>query len=198
MDFVPLLMTAVLFQGEGPRAEVGKPVPDFSLEDLRGKKWSLSDHRADEKEGRAGKIVVINFWSCTCPITAEYEDRIGRIGKEYAEKGVVLVGIDSNFNEPKEEIVETTKGRGIEHPILLDLEGKVAGLLGARTTPHVFVVDAKGVLRYMGHVDNRKKPGSDGRIAYLQDALEALVRGEEVKITKTDPHGCAIKRPRRR
>jgi thiol-disulfide isomerase/thioredoxin len=198
MSFVPLLLSTVLFQAEGPRAEVGKPVPDFSLEDLRGKKWTLSDFRADDKEGRAGKVVVINFWSCTCPITMEYEERMARLNKEYGDKGVAFVGIDSNFNETREDVVETTKGRGIEHPILLDPDGKVAGQLGARTTPHVFVVDAKGVLRYTGHVDNRKKPGADGRIAYLQDALEALLRGEEVKITKTDPHGCTIKRPRRR
>ncbi len=199
MGVLPVaLAVLVLGQGEAPRAELGKPVPDLALKDLKRKAWRLSDFRADEGEARAGKVVLVNFWSSTCPVMAEYEERLARLHKDYAEKGVQFLFVASNFNEPRQDLEETAKSRGVEVPILLDPDSKAADLFGARTTPHVFILDRKGVLRYSGHVDNKKKPGAEGRVAYAEEALAAVLKGEEVKVPRTEPHGCAIKRAKKK
>ncbi len=121
---------------------IGRPVPDFKLAGLDGKTVSLSESR--------GKIVMIHFWSATCPFVLRYDDRLKAIPKDYADRGVVVLGIDSNGNETPEKIKAVAKERNVNYSILLDPGNKVADQFGAITTPHVFILNKEGVLVYEG------------------------------------------------
>ena len=167
--------------------QTGQEAPDFTLNDLQGRAQTLSQYR--------GTIVVLDFWSATCPVSARYEDRLTAIATEYAAKGVVTLGIDANATENAALIQRVVVERGVPFPILIDSGNKVADLYGGVTTPHVFLVDQQGRLVYQGAIDDEGLMGR-GKISrqYLREALDAVSAGRPVPTPKTEPVGCSIKR----
>ena len=165
----------------------GNVVPDFTLTDVRGQSHTLSRHR--------GQVVLLDFWSATCPVSARYEDRLTAIATEYAAKGVVTLGIDANATENAALIQRVIAERGVPFPILIDPGNMVADLYGGLTTPHVFVVDTQGRLVYQGAIDDEGLMGR-GKISrqYLREALDAVSAGRPVQTAETEPVGCSIKR----
>jgi hypothetical protein len=108
-------------------------------------------------------------------------------------EGVVLLPIAANENETEEEIREAARQRGL--PLVLrDAGGRAAGLYEAQTTPHAFVVDADGVLRYRGAVDDVTFRQRTASRWYVQEALEALLEGGLPDVQETPPYGCALVR----
>ena len=163
---------------------VNQPALDFSLPDLDGNLHSLRDYR--------GRVVVLNFWSAECP-HAEWTDAQLVAQVETWGDSVALISIASNANEPPQVLKKVAAQRGIEL-ILLDEGSAVADLYQAATTPHLFVIDEKGILRYQGAFDDFNFRRRVAANHYLHDAVEAVLAGALPNPAETPAYGCAIVR----
>ena len=164
--------------------QLDQPVPDFELPDLQGDLYRLSDS--------LGKIVIINFWSAECP-HSERADRYLRTFLEDWEGKVVILPIASNRNESIQIVAEAAKARRAPQ-ILIDSNHVVADLYGALTTPHVFVLDREGILRYRGAVDDITFRHREATQFFLRDAVEALLNRQLPPRSETPAYGCTIVR----
>ena len=189
---VALTLSGLVLAGEanGPQLEPGAKGPSFSLKGTDGKIHSLDDLR-----GRKGTAVV--FTCNHCPFAKAYEDRLIALAKAYGEKGIRFVAI--NANDPKvqpadgfEEMITRAKEKGFPYPYLLDESQETAKAYGAQVTPHVFLLDAEGIVRYRGRVDDSVKP-EEVQSRDLQSALDAIVAGKPVSVTSTKAFGCSVK-----
>lgn len=172
---------------EKKEVSFGKPVSDFTLANLEGKNVTLSNFK--------GKIVLLHFWSATCPFVVRYEERLQALTRDYAEKEVVVLGIDSNATESSDKIQKEAKKRGVNYPILIDEGNKIADQFGAVTTPHVYIIDREGKLAYEGSVDDQGwSEDNPVKQHFARDALQALIAGQTVLNPKTDTFGCTVKR----
>lgn len=161
-----------------------QPAPAFTLPDLKGNLHSLDRY--------LGKVVVLNFWSAECP-HAERADRELTSYLEQWDSQVTLISIASNANEPHDLLQRVSDERGL--PLVLhDQTGQVANLYAAVTTPHPYVLDQDGILRYQGALDDvtfRKRTPTQ---FYLRQAVEAVLAGRSPKPAQTSPYGCTIVR----
>ena len=181
-----LTMTAFA-AATGP--EVGKPAPAFELKDLDGKDHKLADY--------SGKIVVIQFQSAQCPWERTYQPIINDAANKYKDKGVVFVAINSNSTEAVDLIKKKATEEKVPFSILKDTGNKIADAYDAQTTPHIFIIDGKGVLRYKGGVEKAPdgpKGAGTSKEQYLVPALDALIAGKDPAQTSTKSIGCSIKR----
>ena len=163
---------------------INQPVPDFELPDLNGKLHRLSDHR--------GRIVIVNFWSCECPHSERTDKAILSMFVQWQDD-VSMLTIASNRNESAEALREAAESRRLPQ-VLHDSECRVANPFDAQTTPHVFVIDREGILRYRGPVDDvtfrQRKPTR----FFLDEAVESLLAGQSPTLTEFPAYGCAIVR----
>jgi thiol-disulfide isomerase/thioredoxin len=144
-----------------------------------------------------GKLKVVIFTCNQCPYAKAFEPRIIEIAKRFQSKGIVFYAVNPNDDARFEiETMANMKARATEKeypfPYLKDGDSKVAQAYGARVTPHVFVIDGSGVVRYRGYVDDSAKP-EERKITALTDALGALLTGREVANNDTHAFGCTIK-----
>lgn len=177
-------MTAVIGQYAGA-ADIGSKIANFQLSDTSEKTHSLNAY--------SGNVVVLVFWSFKCPVSLAYIDRIEEIRSKYEEKRVVVLGIASSPDETAAEIRANVANLNMKVPVLLDSEGSVAEKLGATHTPSAFILDGGAVLRYKGALDNNKKLGENGRIAYVADALDAILSGGAISMPETRSVGCSLR-----
>jgi peroxiredoxin len=169
-------------------AEIGSNLESALLRDLSGAPRSLLSY--------SGKIVILVFWSFKCPVSLEYNDRVEKLLKKYSEKGVAVIGV-APMNNSADEIRMNAENLKIQYPIMMDSEGYLVEKLGATHTPEVFILDGSSVLRYRGALDNNKKIGESGRVAYAEDAIDSIIAGRAIATTETRPFGCSIKRSTR-
>src|SRR5262249_19815305 len=132
-----------------------------------------------------------------CPLNNLYISRLNELSKEFAEKGVQFLGINSNTQDTPERIAGHAKKREIGFPVLRDADGKVADLFGARRTPEAFVLDAKRIVRYHGRIDDQygidiQRPRPTRRD--LAEAIGELLAGKAVTVASTPVAGCIIGR----
>jgi peroxiredoxin len=166
------------------QVELNKPSPEFTLPDLEGLIHMLSDYRE--------RIVIVNFWSAECPHSERFDTDVTACLAGWGPD-VSLLSVASNANEPEGMLKAVSHQRKI--PVVLrDTDQTVAGRYGAQTTPHAFLIDRLGILRYRGAVDNvsfwERKPTR----FYLQEAVEALLAGQLPEVTEIQPFGCTIVR----
>jgi peroxiredoxin len=164
--------------------QCGQAAPDFSLPDVEGVLHRLTDFRR--------RITLLNFWSAECP-WVERSDRELSSQLHIWGEAVAMLSIAANANESIELIRRVAWERNL--PLLLhDQNQVVADLYGAQTTPHLFVVDPQGILRYQGSFNDvtfRKRVPSRH---YLKEAVEALMAGKLPEHKQTPPYGCSIVR----
>lgn len=175
-------------------AEIGQPAPDFELADLDGNKQKLSDHK--------GKTVVLEWFNPECPFVkyAHGEGPLKTMAAEQTGSGIVWLAINSGAPGKQGHGVDKNKKGaadfGMSHPILLDEEGTVGKTYGAKTTPHIFIVDAEGKLVFRGGVDNAPmgevKDGGDLE-NYVTTALAELAAGKPVAEADVRSYGCSVK-----
>jgi len=174
--------------------EIGKPAPAFELQGTDGKTHKLADYK--------GKVVVVHWHSVACPWDIAYQPILAKIATKYAkpaegQKEVVFVGINSNKSESLDKIKEEVAKIKLPYVVLKDPKNKVADLYAAQATPHLFVIDGEGVLRYRGGIE---KPvggaGDAGKSSeqWFEPALAAIVAGKEPAKAITTARGCSIKR----
>ena len=169
---------------------IGAKAPAFSLANaVDGKNYAF--------QPGDGKISVVFFTCNQCPYAKAFEPRLIEIAKQYASKGVTFYAIDSNDeNKFAEESVANMKDRavskGYPYPYLKDNDSSIAHAYGARVTPHVYVIDQKGTLRYRGYVDDSARPEERTKTG-LTDAHDAEIANKTVANTETRAFGCTIK-----
>jgi peroxiredoxin len=169
--------------------KIGAPAPDFTLPNASdGKAVALKDLLAKNK------AVAVIFVATKCPVSNAYNTRMAALGKEYAAKGILLVGINSNKTEPTAEVKEHAEKHGFTFPVLKDAGNKVADAYGASHTPEVFVLDPKGDLIYHGRIDENEDDPKSVKSPDLRNALDAVLAGKPVPTAQTKAFGCSIKR----
>ncbi len=180
--------------GDGP--QIGRPAPDFTATDSKGSSVSLSQFR--------GKTVVLEWTNADCPFTRKhYTSRNMQGLQELAQKnGVVWLSVISSAPGNQGYVngagadALTQSRRAAPTAVLLDPSGTVGRLYGAKTTPHLFVIDRNGALQYMGGIDSiATTDESDIPKAepYLKEAMLAVTQGNPVAHAVTKPYGCSVK-----
>ncbi len=187
----PLLLAIVAL----PRAEalfagvkIGDPAPNFKgIVGTDDKKHSLSDFKDS-------KLVVLVFTCNHCPVASAYEKRLVAVQDDYKAKGVQVVAVNVNNIEPDrlDKMKQRAKDKKFNFPYLYDSSQKLGHDYGATVTPHVFLLDQKRKVVYMGAVDDKMK-ADDVKKTYLRDALDALLAGKRPPKTVTKQFGCGIK-----
>jgi len=198
-----LIVTAALagialpaFAVEGESARIGNPAPDFVGSDSNGKGVALKDLR--------GHIVVLEWSNNQCPFVGKHyrSGNMQALQKEATSKGVVWLTVLSSApgeqgNVTAAEANELTRSRGAAPTaVILDSSGVIGRAYGARTTPHMFVIDKTGTLVYMGGIDDRATTDvADIAPAknYVRLALIAVMSGTAVADPITRPYGCSVK-----
>jgi peroxiredoxin len=170
-----------------PTAELGKPAPDFSLQDQNGKTISLSDYK--------GKIVVLEWFNEECPYVQRHyrQQTMNKLADEYAPRGVIWLAINSTAGKTNESNKAAAKALGVDHPILNDSTGAVGHEYGAKSTPHMFIIDKTGNLVYSGAIDNdRDGDRTQGKVNYVSQALDEILAGKPVSEPRTRQYGCTV------
>lgn len=175
---------------------IGDVAPAFTAMDAAGKTVHLSDYK--------GKIVVLEWTSTECPFVKKHYDsgNMQKLQKAAADNGVVWLSVDSSGKDKPGYMdgaaaTEWIKNRNAApSDVLIDAEGNLGHLYGAKTTPHMFVIDKDGKLAYAGAIDS--KPSTDpadvtGATNYVSAALSELEAGKSVTVSATQSYGCSVK-----
>lgn len=190
------LLLACLLALPAFAADVGKPAPGFELTDTKGKTHRLSDYK--------GKTVVLEWVNHDCPYVKKHYNsgHMQKLQKEWTGKKVVWLSVNSSAagkqgNFSKEEWKNLTEEKqAAPTAVLLDADGKVGRLYGAKTTPHMYVINSKGLLVYNGAIDSiESTETADVAKAedFVQRALAEVTKGKAVTVANTKPYGCAVK-----
>ncbi len=190
------LALLVFFAGRptGSGYEVGDKVKDFSLKSVDGKMVSLADYKT-------AKGFIVIFDCNTCPFSKAYLNRIKALNDKYADNGFPVIAINSNDSKRSpgdsyKEMVKYAKKNDYQHPYLYDEDQSVATRFGATNTPHVYVLKKTGnemVVDYIGAIDNNTKDADAADKKYVENAVDALLKGQKPGVTKTKAIGCTIK-----
>jgi peroxiredoxin len=183
--------TTALAGDQTPQAKLGKPAPDFTLLDTKGQERSLSDCK--------GKLVVLEWINPRCPfVVGCYRSKAMQTAHERVkamDKSAVWLAINTTHDTSVNENEFWIKRYELTYPILLDANGDVGRLYDARNTPHMFVIDKEGVLRYHGAIDDNpylSKP-ADEVTNHVVNAVRQIVNDETVTPDYTKPYGCTVK-----
>lgn len=170
------------------QVKTGQTTPDFPIKSLDGKSTSLKELR--------GKNVVLEWTNPECPFVRKQYDsgKMQALQKKYS-KDTVWVTVASSPKGKQgyhsaadwKEILKREKAAPTH--LVLDPQANIAKLYGAKTTPHMFVIDKSGKLVYQGAIDDKKDHN------YVDAALTALAAGKPISVTTTAPYGCAVKYP---
>jgi peroxiredoxin len=171
--------------------KIGSPAPDFNLPGIDGKKYSLSSFK--------DKNAIIVIFSCNhCPYVQANEDRIKQIQKDYKDKGVEVIAINSNDDKGyPEDSFDNMKKRAAEKKFnflyLRDDIQSVAHAYDATHTPEIFLFDKERKLAFHGKIDDNWQEPNKVQNPYLRNALDELLAGKEISVPETFTIGCTIK-----
>jgi peroxiredoxin len=168
-------------------AQVGKPAPDFAAVDESGARHALAQYR--------GKLVVLEWTNPDCPYVARHyaRDTMEKLSRSYGARGVVWLAVNSTHSNTPADTQAWKKKEGFEYATLLDGSGELGKLFGARATPHMFIIDGEGVLRYAGAIDDDPRGRSESPQNYVDAGLGALLGGKSPEPSSTQAYGCSVK-----
>lgn len=171
---------------------VGSYAPDFELPGVDDRVHHLSPYL----EG--GKGVGVIFLCNHCPYVSLYLDRLKQIQVRFQNQGFTLIGM--NANDPQqspEDGFQNMKRFALESklnfPYLWDSTQDVAHSFGAQKTPEAFLIDHAGILRYSGRIDDNPEDPKAVQVPYLQNAIAALLAGEDISPKSTESVGSPLK-----
>jgi peroxiredoxin len=196
---IGIFLAAFIFlgvQSSQAALKVGEPAPDFNLMDTSNEQRSLSDYR--------DQFVVLEWLNHDCPFVRKHygSGNMQQLQKTYTGKDVVWLSISSSAPGkqgyyPADEAGQLTQEKGASPTaVLLDSDGDVGRLYGAKTTPHIFIIDPQGTLIYQGAIDDIASanpadiPNAQN---YVQLTLEAAMTGKAVSVSATKSYGCSVK-----
>ncbi|MFC4725042.1 redoxin domain-containing protein [Glycocaulis abyssi] len=192
-----LLAATALSFGAAAHAQpvIGERAPDFTATTATGETVSLADF--------AGQTVMLEWTNHDCPfVVRHYQGNMQALQDEAAENGVVWIQVISSAPGEQgyvsaERALELNEERGASNVahVFMDAPGIIGRAYDARTTPHMYVIDSEGTLRYNGGIDDQPRPraGDPEPIPYAQIALNAVLAGEAVEMPETQPYGCNVK-----
>jgi len=174
----------------------GQSAPDFTLTDAQGTTHSLSDFK--------GKFIVLEWFNPECPFVRKHygSDNMQDLQRRYTGRGVVWLTIDSSARgkqghlSPEQAKAVFTDYYMASTALLLDPAGTVGRRYGAKTTPHMFIVNPEGILLYAGAIDDI--PSTDPADVpkatnFVQRALAETLTGQPVTVSHTNSYGCSVK-----
>jgi len=175
---------------------IGQPAPDFTVTDASGKTQSLSAYK--------GKTVVLEWNNPECPFVRKHYGAHNMQSQQADAdaQGVVWLTVNSaaigkqGHMDGAGATAYVAKNEGKEAAYLLDADGKVGHAYDAKTTPHLYVIDKEGVLRYMGGIDSIASTDADDipkATQYVKQALAELASGKPVSVSTSEPYGCSVK-----
>ncbi|MEW6732356.1 MAG: thioredoxin family protein [Acidobacteriota bacterium] len=191
-----LLITGAFLATKASETSTGNPAPNFTLTDSNGKTHTLASLK--------GKFVVMEWVNYDCPFVRKHYDsgNMQKLQKAYTAKGVVWLSINSSAagkqgNFPAERVNELIKERSASpSAYLMDPDGTVGKLFGARNTPHMFIIDKQGQIIYSGAIDDKpsaNKADVEAATNYVSQALEEALVGKPISVPTTQPYGCSVK-----
>lgn len=196
-SLAPSIATAILLVSLNVSAapKIGAPAPTFQLVDTNGKGHSLEQYK--------GKWVILEWLNHGCPFVAKhYKGNMQKLQREAKSKGVIWLSIVSSAPGKQGHFApakanELTKQKNAAPlAVLMDPTGKVGKMYGAKTTPHMFLIDPKGTLLYMGAIDSIRSTDVDDIAKaknYIMTALQEAMAGKPVTTPMTRPYGCSVK-----
>jgi peroxiredoxin len=172
------------------KAKIGSAAPAFSLQDTAGKTQSLADYK--------GKIVVLEWINPDCPFVQRHYKLKTMTSLADKNKDVTWLAIATGNTADADKLKSFADKNGITYPILLDSDSAVAKAYGAKTTPHMFIIDKEGKLAYAGGIDDQaigdpSAPAKEGTVNYVEKALGELQNGQPVTQSETKAYGCSVK-----
>jgi peroxiredoxin len=191
-----LLLSCSFAELSFAKAVIGEGAPDFTLTDSSGKPQTLSQYK--------GKIVVLEWNNPGCPFVRKHYSS-GNIPKQQADAvaaGVIWLTINSGAVDKQGHVDPAAANAFIAQygakptAYLFDPDGKVGHLYGAKTTPHMYVIDKAGVLRYMGGIDSIASSDKDDiakATQYVPQVLGEIEAGKPVSVSVSEPYGCSVK-----
>jgi peroxiredoxin len=195
--FRVFLITLALVAGSAIAApRVGEPAPDFTGVDTQGKPHRLADYR--------GKTVVLEWTNHDCPYVRKHygAGNMQEQQREAAAQGVIWLSVISSapgqqgYVSPAEADELTRSRQAVPHAVLLDPEGRIGQAYGAKTTPHLYIIDEAGKLVYMGGIDSvaTADPADIPKATqYVRVALKERAAGQPISAPVTRPYGCSVK-----
>ena len=194
--YVAIAVAALIIVLVARGATVGQQAPTFSGKDSQGKTQALAQYR--------GKYVVLEWTNRECPYTKkQYESgNMQALQQEWTAKGVVWLTVlssaqgEQGYLNAAQENAQMEKVHAHPTAAILDPSGAIGREYGAKTTPHMFVIDPNGKLIYDGAIDD--KPTTDtadvkGAKNYVSAALAEAMAGQTVEVASTRPYGCSVK-----
>ncbi|MBN8221993.1 MAG: thioredoxin family protein [Spirochaetes bacterium] len=193
--FVIVALAAVFLQLSA--VDTGSPAPAFTnVKDINGKSHNLADYK--------GKTVVLEWVNYDCPFVKKHysSNNMQELQRKYTAKGIVWLSVNSSApgKEGNYSIAEwkqkSAERKVAANAILLDPSGKTGKAYGAKTTPHMYIIDGAGVLQYQGAIDStRSTDAADIKTSqnYVATALDELAAGKPVSVKETKAYGCSVK-----
>jgi peroxiredoxin len=189
-------MVGILGSAASAAPQIGQLAPDFSAQDSKGDSLHLSQYR--------GKTVVLEWTNADCPYTRKHysSGNMQSVQELAQQNGIVWLTIVSSapgtqgYVNGSEADALTASRHATPTAVLLDPSGTIAHLYNAKTTPHMFVIDRNGALRYMGGIDSIATADTNDIVhaePYLKEAMLAVAEGEKPPHSVTKPYGCSIK-----
>jgi Peroxiredoxin len=191
--FTSLIATTVFASDVPP---VGSAAPGFSLPDANGKTHSLSEYK--------GKYVVLEWFNPECPFVKKHygTSNMQNLQKQYTDKGVVWLTIDSNAPgtegsiTPEQAQKVSASWKTHQTALLLDPEGKAGRAYGAKNTPNMVIINPDGKIAYEGAIDSKASPNPadiPSSTNYVKAALDESLAGKPITTPQTKPYGCSVK-----
>lgn len=177
-------------------ASVGQPAPAFTAQDATGKTVSLADFK--------GKPVVLEWVNPGCPFVRKHYDSANMQGtqKEALAQGAVWLAINSTATDSRDYLSPVAMAQWMRQQgagataTLMDTDGRIGRAYGARVTPHMYIIDAQGMLAYAGAIDSiptSRAADVDKATNHVKQALAEVVAGKPVSTPTTRAYGCTIK-----
>ncbi len=192
---VALALAAVAVEGRA-QAVVGQKAPAFTATDVSGRERSLDEFR--------GKVVVLEWWNPECPFVGKHygSGSMQKLQREWTAKGVAWLTVNSSAAGQQGHVDAARAAALVSErqmaasAVLLDADGRVGRAYGAKTTPHMFVVDPKGVLVYAGAIDDKPSTQVEDLASatnLVAAALADVAAGRAVATPASQPYGCGVK-----
>ncbi|MDO9403177.1 MAG: redoxin domain-containing protein [Polaromonas sp.] len=189
---LPLASHGLLAQAA---AAVGQPAPEFTATDTAGKSHKLSDFK--------GKFVVLEWTNPGCPfVQKHYSGNMQATQKEAVSKGAVWLAINSteegsgDYLAPAKLAGWMGEKKAAPTATLMDASGQIGQLYGARTTPHMYIVNPQGVLVYAGGIDSIASARVDDiktATNYVRQGLAEGLAGKPLSVASSRAYGCSVK-----
>lgn len=194
--FIVINSTSKTMENAPADAVVGEQAPDFKVVDANGNMHSLSDYE--------GQYVILEWLNHGCPYIRKHYDgnNMQQLQQKYTDQGVVWLSVISSapgtqgYMEPEEARQSIEEYGASPTAILLDPKGEMGRAYDARVTPHMFIIDPDGVVRYNGAIDDKPTPRANSLETahnYIDAAMNSLMNGEEVEVKSNTPYGCGVK-----